>query len=81
MRERVQRNLSVEPKESNLKNTLKQSRYLCASVIALILSACLPGLEKQLLVISMIAGIKWVADGIDKRINIFIKCGLRREGG
>jgi hypothetical protein len=81
VRERVQRNLSVEPKESNLKNTLKQSRYLGASVIALILSACLPGLEKQLLVISMIAGIKWVADGIDKRINIFIKCGLRREGG
>ena len=82
MRERVQRNIRVEPNEVNLWNTLKQARYFYISMIALILSACVPVVEKQLLVLSLITGAKWIADGVDKKINILIKCNRSYlEGG
>lgn len=72
MRELVKRNLRVDPKEVNLSDTLKQVRYFCLSMVAILLSAYFPVVEKQLLVLSIIAGAKWIASGSSGKINILI---------
>jgi len=73
VREVVKRNVSVRTGGSNLWNRWKQARYFFLSMTALILSAYFPMAEKQLIVLSVIAGAKWImADGINK-INILIK--------
>jgi len=73
MREIVKSNLSVESKEGNPLGVLKQNWYFGSSVGALILSACFPVVEKQLLVLSIITGAKWIVSGKSEKINIFIK--------
>ncbi|NQU74017.1 MAG: hypothetical protein HQ547_04855 [Candidatus Omnitrophica bacterium] len=72
MREVVKRNLRVEPKGVNLSDALKQLRYFWLSMAALLLSACFPAAELQLIVLSVIAGAKWIASGSSRKINIRI---------
>lgn len=73
MRKFAERNLGTESKGVNLSYTLRKAIYLYLSMTALILSACFPMVEKQLIVLSLITGAKWImADRADK-INILIK--------
>ena len=72
MRELVERNLRVEPKGVNLSDALKQVRYFWLSMVALLLSACFPAAELQFLVLSVIAGAKWIVAGSSGKINIFV---------
>ena len=72
MREVVKGNLRVDPKGVNLSDALKQARYFWLFIVGLLLSACFPVVEKQLLILSIIAGAKWIADGVSTRINILI---------
>ena len=72
MREAVQRSLRVDPKEVKLSDALKQVRYFCLSMAALLLSACFPVAELQFLTLSVIAGAKWIVNGSSGKINIFI---------
>lgn len=54
---------------------LKDALYFGSSIAALILSACIPSAEKQLIAFSLIAGCKWIVSGRTERINILIKQG------
>ena len=72
MREVVKRNLRVDPKGAKLSDALKQAGYFCLSMVALLLSACFPAAELQLLVLGVIVGAKWIASGSSRKINIFI---------
>ena len=73
MRGLVDRNLSVEPKTRNFTNALKKIRYFSLSMAALILSILFPAIENQLLILALILGSRWIADGMDRKINILIK--------
>ncbi len=75
MREVVKRQLNAKPQKANFWSPLKQKRYFCWSMAALLLSVYFPAIEKQLLILSLIAGVRWVADSIDKKITIHIKIG------
>ena len=72
MREVVKRSLRVKPKRVNLSDVLKQLRYFWLSMVALLLSAWFPAAELQLIVLSVIAGAKWIASGYSGKINILI---------
>lgn len=72
MREVVKRSLRVKPKRVNLSDVLKQLRYFWLSMVALLLSAWFPAAELQFLVLSVIAGAKWIASGSSRKINILV---------
>lgn len=72
MRKLVEKNLSSEPKEIRLVKMFKCLRYFWLSMIAILLSACFPAAELQLLVLGVIAGAKWIASGSSGKINIFV---------
>ena len=72
MRKLVRKNIrpkSVRPSYS----TLKPSLYLCLSMLALILSALFPVVDRQLMVLSILTGLKWVVADMTNRVNIVIK--------
>ena len=72
MRKLVRKNLSpksVKPSYSILRHSL----YLCLSMLALILSALFPVVDRQLMVLSVITGLKWVVADRTSRVNIIIK--------
>jgi hypothetical protein len=73
MRKLVERGLGTGSKEVNLAG--RREWYFCLSMIVLILSACFPAIEKQLITLALIIGIKWVANGSVGKINIIIKQG------
>jgi len=75
MRELVKSNLLIRSKEVNLSGVLKQALYFCLSMVALILSGVFPMAEKQLIVLSLITGAKWIIAGGINKINILIKGG------
>jgi len=72
VREFAERDLGFESKGTNLSHILKQARYLFLSMAALVLSACFPVVEKQLIVLSLITGAKWIMADVANQINIFI---------
>ena len=73
MREVVKRNVSIGSGGLSLWNRWKQARYFFLSITALFLSTCLPVAEKQLIVLSLITGAKWIMAGRTDRINILIR--------
>jgi hypothetical protein len=80
VREVVRRNVRVRARKPNLWNRWDRTRYLFLSIVVLILSACFPAVERQLIVLSLITGAKWImADGTSK-INILIKQGGDDDG-
>ena len=77
MRELVKRNLSVESREVNLSDVLKQLRYFWVSMAALLLSAFFPVVEKQLVILSIITGVRWIVGGSSREIKILINLEKR----
>ena len=77
MREIVKRNLRVESEEVKLSDVLKQLRYFWLSMAALLLSAFFPVVEKQLVVLSIITGVKWIVGGSSRKMKILINLGKR----
>jgi len=73
MRRAIERNLNVESMGVKSSYARKQALYLCLSMTALLLSAFFHAAEKQFLVLAIIMGARWIADGIDREINILIK--------
>lgn len=75
MRDLVNRHLRIESKKVISPDTLKQTRYLYLSMMALLLSVCFPVVDKQFMVSSLILGAKWITVGMADKINILIKQG------
>ncbi len=48
----------------------KKAGYLGLWVAALVLSACFPKAESQLLLLALILGIRWTASGKSRNVNI-----------
>jgi len=75
VRDLVNRHLRTEAKKAILPDVLKQTRYLCLSMTALLLSACFPVVDKQFMALSLILGAKWIVAGRTDKINILIRQG------
>lgn len=73
MRELVKRNLQL--KQCGFRELFRPLRFFCLSMAALLLSICFPVAEAQFLVLSVISGIKWIAD---ERASISIIIEERR---
>jgi hypothetical protein len=73
MRNMVEKNLNFESRKLIRLSLFNQIRYFCLWISALILSMCFPKVELQLLLISLIAGAKWIAASNSRNINIFIE--------
>jgi len=75
VRKYAERILGTEPKGASQLHTLKQARYFFLSIAALLLSACFPAVEKQLIIFSLITGAKWIVGNRVNKVNIIIKGG------
>lgn len=73
MRNMVEKNLNFESRRLIRLSLFNQIRYFCLWILALVLSMCFPKVELQLLLISLIAGAKWIVAGNSRNINIFIE--------
>jgi len=73
VRKFAERNLNVESGGAKLSYARKQALYLGVSIMALLLSACFPVVDKQFIALSLILGAKWIVVGRTDRINIVIK--------
>ena len=63
----------VEVAKASQMQTLKPLRYFALSMLAILLSMFFPVMEWQFLTISIITGIKWVADSNSKNIRIVLE--------
>ena len=63
----------VEMARTGRIQALKPLRYFALSMVAILLSMFFPVVEWQLLTISIITGIKWIADGNSKSIRIILE--------
>ncbi len=50
----------------------KEVGYFGLWVAALVLSACFPKVESQLLLLALILGIRWIANGNSRNVNVVI---------
>ena len=81
MRPLVKRNIAKESKLLDFWCSLYLARYLCFSVAALVLSACLSRIQPQLLVLALIMGIRWVEfDNYSNHKQIIILKGGEKYG-
>ena len=70
MRKLIEENLGLEPRTVRLPTLLKQLRYFCLSMTAILLSLIFPVTELQFLVLAIITGAKWIVDGKHTQITI-----------
>lgn len=68
----IERNLVTESRQQNSKDWLIVLRYPCLCFVSLLLSMCFEIAEKQLIVISLITGIRWVLTGMNESVKILI---------
>ena len=73
MRKVVKQGLGIEGRTRKASPSWRQALYLSLSMAALLLSACFPVAEKQLLVLAIILGGRWIAAGRTDKINILIE--------
>lgn len=66
------RDFAYQTKQSRTKALLKQNGYLLLSAASIALSACFDNVEQQLLVLSIVAGAKWIVESKSLRTNIVI---------
>lgn len=73
MRELVDRDLNLKSRGARLSCAVKHGLYFGFSMIALLISACFPVVDKQFITLSLILGAKWIVAGRTDKINILIK--------
>ena len=66
------RNVMPESRIQERKDGLVILGYPCLCLVSLLLSMCFEIAEKQLIVISLITGIKWILTGRNSEVKILI---------
>ena len=66
------RNVKPESRIQETKDWLVILGYPCLCFVSLLLSMCFEIAEKQLIVISLITGIRWVLTGRNSEVKILI---------
>jgi hypothetical protein len=66
------RNVMSESRIQERKDWVVILGYPCLCLVSLLLSMCFEIAEKQLIVISLITGIKWILTGRNSEVKILI---------
>jgi len=72
------RNINLE--EMSFLTAVKELRYFCLSMTAILLSMLFSVAEFQLLGIAVITGLKWIMQGRNERTIIIMKGGVENVG-
>jgi hypothetical protein len=67
-----ERNIVTESKRQNSKDWFIVLGYPCLCFVSLLLSMCFEIAEKQLIVISLITGLRWILAGRNSEVKILI---------
>lgn len=68
----IERNIVPETRQQDSKDWLIVLGYPCLCFVSLLLSMCFEIAEKQLIVISLIAGLRWILAGMNESVRIMI---------
>ena len=68
----TERNVVTESKRQITKDWIIVLGYPCLCFVSLLLSMCFEIAEKQLIVISLLTGIKWILTGRNSEVKILI---------
>ena len=64
---------NVEVRKASQLQVLKSHRYFALSMLSILLSMFFPVAEWQFLTLSIITGLKWIADSNSKAIRIVLE--------
>lgn len=68
----IERNKLTESKHQDSRDWIIVLGYPCLCFVSLLLSLCFEIAEKQLIVISLITGIRWISAGMNESVKILI---------
>jgi len=71
---------NINSEEMSFLPVVKEQRYFCLSMAAILLSMLFPAVEFQLLAIAMLTGLKWIVQGRNGRTIIIMKGGVENVG-
>ena len=71
---------NINSEKTSFLTVVKEFRYFCLSMTAILLSMLFPIAEYQLLGIAIIAGLKWIMQGRNERTIIIMKGGVENVG-